>query len=124
LFQHLHLFNLATAKIVKKLIQRRCIHKVPRSSLARSPRVAILAASSSGGSSLSSSSAPLSLGDREASVVEKALPAKSSTSVPTLRKEDLAAALAANLVFVPPVDVTLMGVELIVLSSHSEDEVD
>jgi hypothetical protein len=57
-------------------------------------------------------------------VVEKALPAKSSTSVPTLRKEDPVAALAANLVFVPPVDVTLMGVELIVISSHSEDEVD
>jgi predicted dinucleotide-binding enzyme len=66
----------------------------------------------------------LSLGVQEASVVEKALPARTSTSVSTLRKEDPAAAPAANLVSVPPVDAALMGVDLIVLSSDSEDEVD
>jgi hypothetical protein len=96
LFRHLHLFNLATSKMVKKkFIQRRCVRKVPRSSLARSPRVAVLAASSSEGSSLSSSSLPasLSLGVQEASVVEKAPPARTSTPVPSLRKdEDLGAA--------------------------------
>jgi hypothetical protein len=40
-----------------------------------------------------------------------------------LWKEDPAAALAANLVSVPPVDAALMGVDFIVLSSYNEDEV-
>jgi hypothetical protein len=63
--------------------------KVPRSSLARSPRVAVLAASLSEGSSSSSSlPASLSLGVQEASVVEKAPPASTSTSVPSLRKDE------------------------------------
>jgi predicted dinucleotide-binding enzyme len=66
----------------------------------------------------------LSLGVREASVVEKAPPARTSMPVPTLWKEDPAAALAANLVSVPPVDAALMGVDFIVLSSYNEDEVD
>jgi predicted dinucleotide-binding enzyme len=67
----------------------------------------------------------LSLGVQEASVVEKALPARTSTSVSNLRKEeDPAAAPVANLVSVPPVDAALMGVDLIILSSDSKDEVD
>jgi hypothetical protein len=67
----------------------------------------------------------LSLGVREASVVEKDPPARTSTLVPTLQKEeDPAAAPVANLIFVPLVDAVLMGVDLIVLSSDSEDEVD
>jgi hypothetical protein len=40
------------------------------------------------------------------------------------KEEGPAATPVANLFFVPPVDVALMGVELIVLSSDSEDEVD
>jgi hypothetical protein len=39
-------------------------------------------------------------------------------------KEDPAAAPAVNLVSVPPMDVDLMGVDLTVLSSGSEDEID
>jgi hypothetical protein len=67
----------------------------------------------------------LSLGVREALVVEKALPARTSTSIPTLRKEeDPMVAPVANLVFVPSIDVALIGVDLIILSSDSEDEVD
>jgi hypothetical protein len=67
----------------------------------------------------------LSLGVQEASVVEKASPAGTSTSVPSLRKEeDPVAAPAANLVSISLVDATLMGVDLIVLSSDSEDKVD
>jgi hypothetical protein len=58
-------------------------------------------------------------------VVEKAPPAKTSTLVPTLRKEeDPAVAPAGNLVSVPPIDAALIGVDLIILSSDSEDEVD
>jgi hypothetical protein len=126
LFWHLYLFNLATAKIVKKkFIQRRCVHKVPRSWLARSPRAVVLAAAASGVSSSSSSSAPLSLGVREASVVEKALLAGTSPLVPTLRKkEDPVATPMANIVSISLVDATLIGFDLIVLSSGSEDEVD
>jgi hypothetical protein len=45
--------------------------------------------------------------------------------IPTLQKEeDPAAAPATNLVFVPPIDDALMGVDLIILSSNSEDEFD
>jgi hypothetical protein len=62
---------------------------------------------------------------REAPAVEKASPARTSTPVPSLRKEeDPAAAPATNLVFVPPVDATSVEVDLIILSSDSEDEVD
>jgi hypothetical protein len=39
-------------------------------------------------------------------------------------EEDPAAAPEVNLVSAPPVDANLMGVDLIVLSSGSEDEVD
>jgi hypothetical protein len=67
----------------------------------------------------------LTLGVQEASVVEEAPPTRTSTSVPTLWKEEGPAATpVANLVSVPPVDAALMGVELIVLSCDSEDEVD
>jgi hypothetical protein len=67
----------------------------------------------------------LTLGVREASVVEEASPARTSMPVPTLWKEEgPATAPVANLVSVPPFDATLIGVELIVLSSESEDEVD
>jgi hypothetical protein len=67
----------------------------------------------------------LSLGVREALVVEKAPPARTSTPVPSLRKdEDLGAAPAVNLASVPPIDAASMDVDLIVLSSGSEDEVD
>jgi hypothetical protein len=38
--------------------------------------------------------------------------------------EDLAAAPAVNPVSIPPIDADLMGVNLIALSSGSEDEVD
>jgi hypothetical protein len=111
--------------VTKKFIQRHCVHKVLCSSLAHSPRAAVLVAEASEGSSSSSSSAPLSLGVQEASVMEKAPPARTSTSVPTLwKEEDLAAAPAVDLVSVPPVDAALMGVDLIVLSSDNEDKVD
>jgi hypothetical protein len=57
-------------------------------------------------------------------MVEKAPPAGTSTSVPPLRKEeDPVAAPVANLVSISPIDATLMGVDLIVLSSDSEDKV-
>jgi hypothetical protein len=113
--------------VKKKFIQRSCVCKVPRSSLARSPRVAILAASSSEGSSSSSASLPtsLSLGAQEALVVEKGLPARTSTLVPSLRKdEDPGAAPTVNFVSVPPIDAISMDADLIILSSSSEDEVD
>jgi hypothetical protein len=43
--------------------------------------------------------------------VEKDPPARTSMLFPTLSKEeDLAVAPVANLVFVPPIDATLMGV--------------
>jgi hypothetical protein len=41
-----------------------------------------------------------------------------------LQAEDPAAAPAVNLVSVPSVDADLMGVDLIILSSDSENEVD
>jgi hypothetical protein len=64
----------------------------------------------------------LSLGVQEASVVEKALPASTSTPVPSLRKdEDLGATPAVNLI---SVDATFVDADLIILSSSSEDEVD
>jgi hypothetical protein len=67
----------------------------------------------------------LSLGVREASVVEKAPPARTSTPVPSLRKdEDPGAARVVNLISVPPIDATSVDVDLIILSSSSEDEVD
>jgi hypothetical protein len=51
-------------------------------------------------------------------VVEKAPPVETSTLTPYLRKEeDPVAASTANLVFIPPVDVTSVGVDLIILSS-------
>jgi hypothetical protein len=57
--------------------------------------------------------------------VEEAPPAGTSKPVPSLREEeDPMAAPAINLVSVPPVDADLMGVDLIVLSSGSEEEVD
>jgi glycine cleavage system protein P-like pyridoxal-binding family len=40
------------------------------------------------------------------------------------KEEDPAAAPAANLISVPPVDAALMGVDLIILSSDSKGEVD
>jgi hypothetical protein len=58
-------------------------------------------------------------------VVEKAPPAGTSTSDPSLRKEeDPAAAPVANLVSIYPVDATSIWVDLIILSSDSEDEVE
>jgi predicted dinucleotide-binding enzyme len=81
----------------------------------------------SGGSFSSSSSLleSLALGVREAHMVEKAPSAETSTQVLTLRKEeDPAATPMANLVSVPPVDAASMGVDSIILSSDSEDEVD
>jgi predicted dinucleotide-binding enzyme len=44
--------------------------------------------------------------------------------IPTLRKEDLAVAPVANLISISPVDAAFMGVDLIILSSDNEDEVD
>jgi hypothetical protein len=45
--------------------------------------------------------------------------------VPSLwKEEDPTAAPTANLVFVPPIDAASVEVDLIVLSSDSEDEVD
>jgi hypothetical protein len=67
----------------------------------------------------------LSLGVREASVVEKALPVRTSTPIPSLQKDkDLGAAQAVNLISVPPIDATSVDADLIILSSGSEDEVD
>jgi hypothetical protein len=125
-------FYLAIAKMVnKKFIQRHCVRKVPRSSLACPSRAVVTAALSSEGSSSSSSSLPallpasLPFGVRETLGVEKAPSTETSTPVPSLRKEeDPAAAPAANLVSVPPVDAALVGVDLIILSSDSEDKVD
>jgi hypothetical protein len=82
---------------------------------------------SSGGSSSSASSslASLGLGVREAPAVEEAPPAGTSKLVPSLRvKDDPAAAPTVNLVSISPVDADVMGVDLIILSSGSEDEVD
>jgi hypothetical protein len=57
-------------------------------------------------------------------VVEKAPPARTSMPVPSLRKdEDPGAAPMVNLASVPPIDATSMDVDLIILSSGSEDEV-
>jgi hypothetical protein len=66
----------------------------------------------------------LPFGVPEAPAVEKAPPTGTSTPVPSLRKEDLAAAPAANLVSVPPVDAVLVEVDLIILNSDGEDKVD
>jgi hypothetical protein len=67
----------------------------------------------------------LALGVREAPVVEEAPPAGTSKPVPSLRaEEDPAAAPVVNPISIPPVDADLMGVDLIILSSGSEDEVD
>jgi hypothetical protein len=57
-------------------------------------------------------------------VVEKDPLARTSMLIATLRKEDPAAAPAANLVSISPVDAAFMGVDLIILSSDNEDEVD
>jgi hypothetical protein len=66
----------------------------------------------------------LSLGVREASVVEKAPPARTSMPVPYLWKdEDPGAAPTVNLVFVPPIDAAFVDADLIILSSGSEDKV-
>jgi hypothetical protein len=57
--------------------------------------------------------------------VEEALAVGTSKPVPFLREEeDLAVVPAVNPVSIPPDDVDLMGVDLIVLSSSSEEEVD
>jgi hypothetical protein len=40
------------------------------------------------------------------------------------KEEDPAVAPVGNLVSIPPIDAALIGVDLIVLSSDSEDEVD
>jgi hypothetical protein len=113
--------------VKKKFIQRRCVYKVLRSSLARPSRAVVMTAPSSGGSSSSASSSLvlLALGVRESPAVEEAPPAGTSKPIPSLwEEEDLVAAPAVDLVSVPPVDADLMGVDLIVLSSGSEDEVD
>jgi hypothetical protein len=83
--------------------------------------------SSSEDSSLSALSSPTSssLGAREAPVVKDASPAGTSRPVPSLREEEVpAAAPAVNPVSIPPADADLMGVNLITLSSGSEDKVD
>jgi hypothetical protein len=86
-------------------------------------KMALLSGVSS--SSASSSPASSSLGACEALVVKDAPPAGTSRPVLSLREEeDPAAAPAVNPVSVPPADANLMGVNLITLSSSSEDEVD
>jgi hypothetical protein len=58
-------------------------------------------------------------------MVEKAPTARTSMPVPSLwTEEDPVAAPVANLVFVPPIDVASVEVNLIVLSNDNEDEVD
>ena len=102
----------------KNFIQRRCIRKVPRSSLVCSPKAAVVEVLSSKRSS-SSSSLPAS------PAVEKAPSVGTSTPVvPLPKKEDQAAAPVVNLVPISLIDATLSGADLIVLSSDSEDEVD
>jgi hypothetical protein len=65
------------------------------------------------------------LGARDAPVVEEAPPVGTSKPVLSLQEEeDPVAVPAVNPIFVPPVDADSMGVNLIVLSSSSEDEVD
>jgi hypothetical protein len=98
--------------VKKKFIQRRCIRKVPCSSLAHPSRVVVMTAPSSGGSSSLASSSPTSsaLGAHEASAVEEASPAGTSKSVPSLwEEEDPAAAPTVNPISIPPVDADLMG---------------
>jgi hypothetical protein len=57
--------------------------------------------------------------------VEEAPPVGTSKPVLSLQEEeDPATAPTINLVSVPPVDADLMGVDLIILSSSSENEVD
>jgi hypothetical protein len=111
--------------VKKKFIQRRCVHKVPRSSLARPSRAVAMTAPSSEGSLSSASSSPAlsALGARDAPAVEDAPLARTSKPVLSLREEDPADAPMVNLVSVPPADANLMGVNLIALSSGSEDEV-
>jgi hypothetical protein len=102
----------------KKFIHRRCIYKVLRSSLVRSPKVGVVAASSSG-RSLSSSSLLSSL------TVEKVPLIRTSTPVlPLQKKEGLVAAPVVNFVPISLVDATSARADLIVLSSDSDDEVD
>jgi hypothetical protein len=87
----------------------------------------VMTALLSGGSlsSASSSTALSALGARDAPAVEEAPPAETSKPVSSLREEeDLATAPAVNPISAPPVDADLMGVDLIVLSSGSEDKVD
>jgi hypothetical protein len=97
------------------MMKKKFIHR----QLVRSPKAAVVVALLSGRSSSSSSSLSTS------PAVEKAPLIGTSMPVPTLRKEDgIAAAIAANLVPVSLVDATSAGVDLIVLSSDSEDEVD
>jgi hypothetical protein len=83
--------------------------------------------SSSGGSSSSTSLSPalLALSAHDAPAVEDAPPTGTSKPVPSLREEeDQATAPAVNPAFVPPADTDLMAMNLIALSSGSEDEVD
>jgi hypothetical protein len=55
----------------------------------------------------------------------EALPARTSKLVPSLwEEEDPVVAPVVNPISVPPIDANLMGVNLIILSSDSEDEVD
>jgi hypothetical protein len=88
--------------------------------------MAMMARSSGSSSSSASSSLALSaLGARDALAVEDALLAEISNPVPSLREEeDPIAAPAVNPIFISPTDADLMGVNLIALSSGSEDEVD
>jgi hypothetical protein len=56
--------------------------------------------------------------------VEEALPAGTSKPVPSLQEEeDPSTAPTVNPVSAPSVDADLMGVDLIILSSGSEDKV-
>jgi hypothetical protein len=122
-FRHFYLFNFATAKMVKKkFIQRRYVRKVVRSSFARPLRAVIMVTSLSGGSSSSASLLleSLSLGVCGALVEKEVPPTKRSRPVPSSREvEDLVAAPTIN-----PVSAPLVGANLTVLSSGSEDEVD
>jgi hypothetical protein len=108
--------------VKKKFIQRRCIRKVLRSSLARPSRAVTMATSSSGNSlSLAylspTSSSPGVFG---APVQKEDLPTGTSKPVPSSQEVEYpVAAPAVNPVSAPSVDA-----KLIALSSDSEDEVD
>jgi hypothetical protein len=108
--------------VKKKFIQRRYVRKVVRSSFARPLRAVIMVTSLSGGSSSSASLLleSLSLGVCGALVEKEVPPTKRSRPVPSSREvEDLVAAPTIN-----PVSAPLVGANLTVLSSGSEDEVD